>query len=111
MGPGEERLDNELHSWLFQSDWEDTAGKPVVRTGKAGNHPWRWRLRGRSWAGENLGWKLEDRGSVSDCAGNQVRDGSDMTAEEEMQDEGQREGDEEAGTHTSVRSETEEMEL
>lgn len=68
MRPREERLDNEEHSWLFQSDWEDTAGKLVLRIGKAGNHPWRWRLQGGSWTGANLGWKLVDRDSGSDCS-------------------------------------------
>lgn len=80
MGPREERTDNEEHSWLFQSDGADTAGKLILRTGKAGNHPWRWRLQDRNWAGENLGCKLGDRGSVSDCAGDQERDESNMTA-------------------------------
>lgn len=67
MRPREEKLENEEHSGLFQSDWEDTAGKLVLRNGTAGNRPWRWRLQGESWTGVNLGWKLEDRGSGSDC--------------------------------------------
>ena len=48
MRPREERLENEEHSWLFQSDWEDAAGKLVLRNGTAGKQPWRWRLQGGS---------------------------------------------------------------
>lgn len=67
MRPREERLENKEHSWLFQSDWEDAAGKWVLRIGMTGSQPWRWRLQGGSWTGVNLGWKLEDMDSGRDC--------------------------------------------
>lgn len=39
MRPREERSENEEHSWLLQSNWEDAAGKLVLRNGMAGNQP------------------------------------------------------------------------
>lgn len=83
MRPREGRLDNEEHSWLFQSDWEETAEKLVLRIGKAGNHLWR---------PQQSGWELDWSNSKVDIggtgtlavivAGDQVRDEREMTAEQ-----------------------------
>lgn len=80
MRPREERLDNEEHSWLFQSDWEDAAGKLVLRFGKAGNCTWSGDCRVRArleqlWGGN---WRTATLAVI--VAGDQVREEREMAA-------------------------------